>query len=69
MKAGSATAVQIDFRCRGGIVMMRRLVWPAATLDSRWHNASICQLDEKLSPRLTVSNVLDERHHIALRSP
>jgi hypothetical protein len=33
-QAGSATEAQIDFKFRGGIVMIKRLILPVATCDS-----------------------------------
>jgi hypothetical protein len=33
LKAGRATEVQIDFRCRGGMVMICRFTSPLTTFD------------------------------------
>lgn len=42
MKAGSATEAHIDLRCRGGILIIRRLILPSAQSYSLEHISSIC---------------------------
>jgi hypothetical protein len=73
-QAGSATDVQIDFKWRGGIVTIKRLVSPLNTLDNSWQTASICQLGEKPQPGLTVPNTFWTKaaksvRRIELRTP
>jgi hypothetical protein len=53
--AGNATDAQMDLRFRGGMLTIKRVVAPLATLWRAWVTASVDQLRENMTPGLTVS--------------
>ena len=65
-KAGKATDEQIDFRLRGGTVMIRRRVSPLSTSVSAYAIASKCQFSCKCLPPETIGKApLNETIEIA----
>lgn len=68
MKAGKATDADIDFADLGGIVMMRRLIWPNLTCSSFQAIASMCQLGRYLVPGLSVPKHFAMNHFSCVRS-
>jgi hypothetical protein len=63
----TATATVIDFRCRRGTLITRRMFSPRRTSSSWWHIASTCQAGTK-SPSLPGCSVAKTRQRNAMNS-
>src|SRR5581483_1842548 len=72
-QAGNATEAMIDFRWRGGTVMISRFTSPEATWETLWVIASICQfglngVPGRTKPKTYSTNILKSVARIARSS-